>query len=483
MVEYLIGLFSLFICVSLLLLGHLQVVSEKRLTYYLFIFCLGSIVVSSNFKYSRNRLNYVGEFQPVESTLNLIMRNPETSISNMGDDSFYRVSNSSSDAVNHGMVIGFNSLSSFFSVTQTYIYQYLLDSEVASLDTPFRYYGLDQRNALESLACVKYFASQKGTNDSLTPTGYIQTAEYYNEYSKKDDVIYINPNALPIGYTYSNIENYDFYQSLNPVQKEQLMLQALILDETEGKGKEYEFKGEKIDYKITQNKNIKWLKDSSLEILKNGSELKLEFTPIEGNNTYVRFKGLDINGNSHSSVVISCSLNGTTKKIFPKGVSYPSYVDRENYLLNFGVSDSSIQHCTITFPKKALYKLEDIEIYSVPTYYYSQYIKKLDEESLENIKIGTNTIDGTVTVQSGRFMCFSIPYSTGWRVYVDGKAKHLIRANIMYMAVPLEPGKHSIHLEYVTPGLPLGIITSLISCILMIILIFKKEKIMYKKDF
>ncbi|RME44177.1 MAG: hypothetical protein D6795_18315 [Deltaproteobacteria bacterium] len=54
------------------------------------------------------------------------------------------------------------------------------------------------------------------------------------------------------------------------------------------------------------------------------------------------------------------------------------------------------------------------------------------------------------------------PWAPGWRVRVDGGARPLLRANVLFRGVRLEGGRHRIVFRYETPGLRLGGIVSLL---------------------
>jgi uncharacterized membrane protein YfhO len=73
-------------------------------------------------------------------------------------------------------------------------------------------------------------------------------------------------------------------------------------------------------------------------------------------------------------------------------------------------------------------------------------------------------------------MVLGIPYSKGWRAYVDGKKEKLLQANVMYMALPLTAGTHHIVLKYETPYLKTGLFVSLVAFLILAgVMIYDKK--------
>ncbi len=97
---------------------------------------------------------------------------------------------------------------------------------------------------------------------------------------------------------------------------------------------------------------------------------------------------------------------------------------------------------------------------------YIQQAAALKEDHLENVEEFTNGIKGTVNLKSNKIMVFSIPYSKGWTAFVNGKKTELLRANTMFMTLPLKAGFYNIELRYFTPGLKLGIMLSILGFLL-----------------
>ena len=55
-----------------------------------------------------------------------------------------------------------------------------------------------------------------------------------------------------------------------------------------------------------------------------------------------------------------------------------------------------------------------------------------------------------------KLLCMTIPYSSGWRAYIDGVETEILKADTMYMAVDVPEGTHQIEFYYCTPYLKTG---------------------------
>ena len=75
-------------------------------------------------------------------------------------------------------------------------------------------------------------------------------------------------------------------------------------------------------------------------------------------------------------------------------------------------------------------------------------------------------------------MCLSVPYSSGWRCFIDGKEAELLQGNIMYMGVLVPEGTHRVELQYETPYLKAGLLISIVGFGLFVLfLVFEKKKV------
>lgn len=137
------------------------------------------------------------------------------------------------------------------------------------------------------------------------------------------------------------------------------------------------------------------------------------------------------------------------------------YAPKDGVTVYLGKSEEGYDSAKIVFAKPAEYTYKSIGVYENDTEKYMEDISKLTP--CRNISIGNDTVSGSVECSENEVLFLSIPYSTGWSAKVDGEKTSIVKANGMYMAIPLTPGKHHIQLKYSTPWLRAGILTSLMT--------------------
>lgn len=82
--------------------------------------------------------------------------------------------------------------------------------------------------------------------------------------------------------------------------------------------------------------------------------------------------------------------------------------------------------------------------------------EKLRKEAMETETVTDRYISGTVYAESNRILYTSIPYDSGWSVYVDGTKTETFKIGDSQLGVMLKPGQHKIEFKYTPKGLYLG---------------------------
>ena len=131
----------------------------------------------------------------------------------------------------------------------------------------------------------------------------------------------------------------------------------------------------------------------------------------------------------------------------------------------------------ITFPKEGIYSFDSMNIVCQPMNEYKAMCDVLKENVLENINLGEDLVTGTVSLDSDKILCLTIPYEKGWNLYVDGEETEILHANTMFMGVLLDAGEHTIVLEYHTYRAKWGILISIagIAAFAAVIIIYRRK--------
>ena len=86
------------------------------------------------------------------------------------------------------------------------------------------------------------------------------------------------------------------------------------------------------------------------------------------------------------------------------------------------------------------------------------------------------TVTGSVTAEDGDVLFTTIPYDTGWTVYIDGEKAETTTFASALMAVPLIAGVHEIELVYTAPKIVLGMAISLGGLVFLFWILFAKKR-------
>jgi uncharacterized membrane protein YfhO len=426
-----------------------------------------TLVFNGYLLYSSKYSNYANQFIDQNKVETFSEKGALSFLPSKKDNSFYRIETYGENVLNDSIRVGFQEVAAYYSVMNGNITAYFKNLELLNQRSAFRFDDLDNRTILDELEHVKYFVT---TQKNTVPYGYQLIKE-----DKKDDVNYYlfeNQYFLPLGYMYDRYMLEKEYSKLSSLEKQSSMMDAVILNKesvyAEKLNSNKEFGVEKIDAKIISSKNIV-IKENKLRIKKSGAKLILEFESKPNTETYVRFDNIRLKTNDDKTTTVKVKgKNGVTKKVVIRNEYNSFYFGQHNYLVNLGYCKEGETKVAITFQGPQTFYYDNIEVYSLDMNYYKGQAEQLSYNTLNLVEVANNTIRGEIDLEKKGIMAFSIPYSTGWKAYVDGEVTEILKVNIKNMAIPLAAGKHYITLKYETPYLKLG---SLISAVAFLIFI------------
>ena len=425
--------------------------------------------------YASGYCNYASEFLSKKTVENRSAKGELALLSNIHDSSFYRVDTYGDPALNESLNEDYYGICGYYSLMDGNVTSYLKDMEDLHQVSAYRFHNFDNRTLLNEIASVKYFITM---DKKAAPFGYklINTIKTGN----KPYYLFQNEYALPIGYTYENYILKADYDKLDALQKQNAMMKAVVLDKDTdyaGKSEQNVNEGlEKLPVKVIPNSKVA-MASNKIHVKGHGARITLYFKSKPNSETYVRLNNIKIPGKiSVSRNFDAIAEPGVNKHINVRSVYYNNYFGKDDYLINTGYSEAGKNQAVIRFSKKQSYTYDSIDVYSLDMKQYLTDEAALNKSVLRNIKETNNRIQGDITLSKQGIMALSIPYSRGWSAYVDGNKTNILKANVMYMALPLKAGNHHIVLKYETPFFKTGCLVSLAALIASIGMIIYHKK-------
>lgn len=424
---------------------------------------------------------------------------PLLAISELEDDSFYRVSTPKLNywTISSSIMHDYNSISMFNSTFNGSIMEYLENMGCTGYSVT-QLFGMSNRAYMNALAAVKYYAYFNEAKRAL-PYGYEEVLK--TEVNGKETTVCENKNALPLGYTYDSVITEEELGEYDVVDRQEIMMQTAVIASEDDKGTVQHTQAEKLQITGEELKILSAEEDGILlteNALTAGTEQ--EFTAVEesdldsdnlseeeaeesiyqvtlyfegqpNSETYLVLEQGVLEGDmSEEAINIGFQTEGNnlSYKFRSDDDRYGSR--QEDYVFNLGYHETAITSCTITMSREGMIQFENLKLYSQPMDNLETYSDALKEDILENVLIETNKISGTVELEENKLLVLSIPYQKGWSVYVDGEQVEAIRTNYMYIGIPLTEGAHTIELDFAIPGVKYALVIMPSAVVLFIVL-------------
>ena len=446
-------------------------------------FCLVCLNVVANtlFLTSLDSMGWVQWFSPSEADAKQIVNSVESepSLSSFG----YEVSDGRIDSTD---LFYYNSI--VYNQPATSIYSPLINSNIVEFREAtescgniqyFKVHSSDQRTILNTLLSIDQQYELTGLTQYV-PYGYSYCGETTLGYN-----VYQNDYSLGWGYTYDTSVSYDTASELNGIAVQELMLRSVILD-GDRQIAPGSVETEQVQIPYTYQCNGCTWENGILKTNLGGGSIEIDADLPKGAEYYIRINGFNIDGYRDEAFTISTNASfdiyvesgGVSKSARAMAPSYPWYYGRENYLFCLGCLDENRNTVQFIIPASGTFKLESIELYALPLDHYPERAEMLRQDSLENVVLGTNELSGTIDITGNKILCVTVPYEDGWTAYVDGQETEILRANYAFMGLNLSEGHHEIVLKYHVPYLTEGIIVSLVSMSVTVVLlvVMKKKK-------
>ena len=390
---------------------------------------------------------------------------PMRAVAQVGDDSFYRVAAAKLEyaTISSSMILNYNSISVFNSTINSVISEYLEVMGATSYSVT-HLLGLSNRAFLTELAAVKYYAYYD--EPTRTPP-YGNEPILETELDGKKTTVCENRYAMPLGYTYDKAISREELESYDTLKRQEVLMQRVMLENLDAQGTDgIETTDKQLDYKVKEeglyfdgNSITTQAPEGETKEDPDSRTMTVTFKSQPKSETYLILKNAVLPGDgSETRLNITFEAGGDTivYNFRPDDDRYGT--KQKDYVFNLGYHEEAITKCTIKFNRNAVVNFDSMELYSQPMTNLPKYADALRENVLENEKVDGNKVSGTISLDKDKYLVLSIPYQKGWTAYVDGEKTELLRANYMYMALPLSAGEHEISLEFEIPGVKYALI-------------------------
>ena len=375
------------------------------------------------------------------------------------DKSFYRVAINlkvSEELVNHIDNIHENVTTLYSSTYNTNYMNFFYDfNNNRSLRNMF--IASETKNSLfETLMGVKYLITDKDA-----PLGY-KVWKKYGDYT-----VYINKNALPLGYATDRVINSDDYEKLNYPNddlalignvvtefgdyKYDSLIKEIQLNLNDGDKKNLTIQNYKDGYKVTVKNEDGGVLRIKLDEKSKQKIYLLRFTVEKPQECFLGDTMIEVNG-------VNNKLTCASWKYF-----------NSNYTFDYTLSSNDdFDYLDIKFSKGTHY-ISQAELYSLN---YNDFVNSFEDIDVFEIDEALgDKISGNIEVTKDGYFNLSIPYDKGFIIKVDGKKVDYEKVNKSFIGFPIKKGEHNIEIEFEAPNALFGKIVSAFGFGIFIIMI------------
>ena len=436
-----------------------------------------SVCLSGTLRYSPDFENYVAEF--IASPLELSAREQYASLAQSRavreDTGFFRVggSNVAYQELNMAFYYDLNGMTMYpyFGWSEDYL-DWLRENEYTFYKNKQHLYGVGPDAWLLTLAGNKYYALRSGGKKPV-PYGYSSVETIEN--GRYTEEILRNDNALPLGYTYDRYMAREDYLLMDPLDRQENMMRAVVLDNAPERVSVERAKpvlsAERIPYTVEETDGLTW-ENGILTVKKAGATIRLTFEGKAKAETWLRILDLDLTRGSSSRrwTLTTTAENVTTYADFAAdGYVYANLMHTQ--MLPLGYSEDGLSQVMLSFPEKGTFLLRDLEIWCQSMDALAREASALRQEPLRDIRTNWRGLHGSVKVSGDKILCLSLPWLDGWSAYLDGEKAPLLHANTAFMAIEVPAGEHEVELRYMLPGLLPGLGLSLAGLVCLFVLL------------
>ena len=378
-----------------------------------------------------------------------------TDIIQKNDTGFYRTEKTIFRKPNDTFALNMKGASEFNSTFNQGVISFLKKTGFVSRSQSSKYFSGNE--VIDSILGIKYVIGE-GPNEEGVQKDYVSGLYDKTYIADGNMYIYQNPYALPIAYAVDDkikeatVEN----DIISPFDYMERLVGNML-------GKETVSLFDSCDYRIYSTSNCKEYVGS----------------------VATEFRRTDSSRGASFTYTITATQDGSIYLFLPTPYSTKAsvYINDE-FFADMFQNDAYRIYNVGNYKKGETIKIR-FEYNHYRLYFYNDYpyFVQVNEESLKeatdtlkaeglNVTNHSDTrIEGTLIANESKTVLTTIPYDSGWKVYVDGERVDTYKSVETFVAFDIEAGEHNIVMKYQPTVFYLGIATSTLGIALFILLI------------
>lgn len=171
--------------------------------------------------------------------------------------------------------------------------------------------------------------------------------------------------------------------------------------------------------------------------------VEVTISPLRDGNVYIYLTSPEIKTAEFSGDGIKKTLSQNIEEPYIMDLGYHKKGEEIKVSLDAGSMSATESYASIY-------------AYSMDETVFAKGYRLLADSALQITDWGETHITGTITVRENSYLCTSIPYDTGWSVYIDGEKAETFKLGEALLTTTVKPGKHKVELRYTPKGLAIG---------------------------
>ena len=464
---------------AVFLILYFLIKKRKDIRIFSLVSIFIGIVVIAFVRYSPYGLSYLDDFREFGIYEGNVAKNTDIEILKLNDADFFRYDEENKFTANNAVVFGTKSTSYNYSISDIHLMQFYEDIALAKTSL-MSCSSLNRRSALQNLFAVKYFVLPAEAD--YAPE-YMTFVKEFDTYGGKKKLYKLN-NPSPFAVPYKNVLYADKnFEKLNPIEKQELFLDtAVIYDEkSEDNTDEPELK---LNSKILR-KNVSFVGNDDVKIEENkittkrkNAAFEIDFSCDEDSDSkkelYLLFKNFYYTTDSYEQFKPQIRFVSSSGKeeSFSFGMTNANDSMGHNRMPCFGLQECKSGKFFVTLENKGVYEFDEISVFALDISERDEKFNSRDTDEISSLAFSENKISLETSLNEKQFVRFSMPYSKGWKIFIDGKETKSYRCDIAFIGTFVDAGNHSVVLKYSTPFLAAGVVSSFIGLIALVALCF-----------